>query len=69
MHGRIMMTFFAGNSGLEAKFRIMDAKNLALTVLGKTLQSRGYRFVAMTPGETPGEPLPRARPSFTCRDP
>jgi len=27
----------------------MDAKNLALTVLGKTLQSRGYRFVAMTP--------------------
>lgn len=27
----------------------MDAKNLALTVLGKTLQSRGYRFVAVTP--------------------
>ena len=27
----------------------MDAKSLALTVLGKTLQSRGYRFVAVTP--------------------
>jgi methylase of polypeptide subunit release factors len=27
----------------------MDTKNLALTVLGKTLQSRGYRFVAVTP--------------------
>ena len=27
----------------------MDAKNVALTVLGKTLQSRGYRFVAVTP--------------------
>ncbi|HET7446538.1 MAG TPA: hypothetical protein VFJ49_01195 [Methyloceanibacter sp.] len=27
----------------------MEAKNLALTVLGKTLQSRDYRFVAVTP--------------------
>jgi release factor glutamine methyltransferase len=27
----------------------MDAKSLALTVLGRTLQSRGYRFVAVTP--------------------
>ena len=27
----------------------MDAKSVALTVLGKTLQSRGYRFVAITP--------------------
>src|SRR4029079_14047816 len=27
----------------------MDAKSLTLTVLGKTLQSRGYRFVAVTP--------------------
>jgi release factor glutamine methyltransferase len=27
----------------------MDSKSLALTVLGKTLQSRGYRFVAVTP--------------------
>ena len=27
----------------------MDAKSIALTVLGKTLQSRGYRFVAVTP--------------------
>ena len=27
----------------------MDAKSLVLTVLGKTLQSRGYRFVAVTP--------------------
>ena len=27
----------------------MDAKSLALTVLGKTLQLRGYRFVAVTP--------------------
>jgi hypothetical protein len=27
----------------------MDAKNLALTVLGETLQLRGYRFVAVTP--------------------
>ena len=27
----------------------MDAKSLALTDLGKTLQSRGYRFVPVTP--------------------
>src|SRR5262249_21297869 len=27
----------------------MDATSIALTVLGKTLQSRGYRFVAITP--------------------
>lgn len=27
----------------------MDAKNLALIVLGKNLKSRGYRFVAVTP--------------------
>ena len=27
----------------------MDAKSHALTLLGKTLQSRGYRFVAITP--------------------
>jgi methyltransferase family protein len=27
----------------------MDAKSLALTVLGKILQSRGYQFVAVTP--------------------
>src|SRR5680860_1813128 len=27
----------------------MDAKSRALTVLGKTLQSRGYRFVPVTP--------------------
>ena len=27
----------------------MDAKSLALTLLGKTLQLRGYRFVAVTP--------------------
>jgi methylase of polypeptide subunit release factors len=35
--------------GAGAKLRDMDAKSLALTVLGKTLQSRGYRFVAVTP--------------------
>jgi methylase of polypeptide subunit release factors len=27
----------------------MDAKRLALTTLGRTLQARGYRFVAVTP--------------------
>src|SRR5262249_40858687 len=31
------------------KFPDMDAKSIALTVLGKPLQSRGYRFVAVTP--------------------
>jgi hypothetical protein len=31
------------------KFRDMDATSIALTALGKTLQSRGYRFVAVTP--------------------
>src|SRR5262249_16420600 len=30
-------------------FYRMDAKSLALTTLGRTLQSRGYRFVAVTP--------------------
>jgi release factor glutamine methyltransferase len=41
----------------------MDAKNLALTVLGKTLQSRGYRFVAVTPAthcRVVDRPLPPA---------
>ena len=35
--------------GARATLRDMDAKSLALTVLGKTLQLRGYRFVAVTP--------------------
>ena len=35
--------------GAGAKLWDMDAKSLALTVLGKTFQSRGYRFVAVTP--------------------
>src|SRR5262245_25801435 len=34
---------------LAVNLRDMDAKSLALTVLGKTLQSRGYRFVPVTP--------------------
>jgi methylase of polypeptide subunit release factors len=42
----------------------MDAKNLALTVLGKTLQSRGYRFVAITPA-THCRVLDRAPPPVT----
>jgi hypothetical protein len=33
----------------RVKFPDMDAKSVALTVLGKILQSRGYRFVAVTP--------------------
>src|SRR4029078_11071992 len=42
----------------------MDAKNVALTVLGKTLQSRGYRFVAVTPA-THSRVLDRAPPTTT----
>jgi methylase of polypeptide subunit release factors len=42
----------------------MDAKNLALTVLGKTLQARGYRFVAVTPA-THCRVLDRAPPPVT----
>jgi methylase of polypeptide subunit release factors len=37
---------FASTSGY---FHLMDAKSLALTTLGRMLQSRGYRFVAVTP--------------------
>lgn len=42
----------------------MDAKNVALTVLGKTLQSLGYRFVAVTPA-THSRVLDRAPPTTT----
>jgi methylase of polypeptide subunit release factors len=42
----------------------MEAKNLALTVLGKILQSRGYRFVAVTPA-THCRVLDRAAPATT----
>jgi methylase of polypeptide subunit release factors len=38
-----------GEGDVGVKLRDMDAKSIALTVLGKTLQLRGYRFVAVTP--------------------
>jgi methylase of polypeptide subunit release factors len=42
----------------------MDATSVALTVLGKTLQSRGYRFVAITPA-THSRVLDRPPPATT----
>jgi methylase of polypeptide subunit release factors len=42
----------------------MDAENLALTVLGKTLQARAYQFVAVTPA-THCRVLDRAPPPVT----
>lgn len=42
----------------------MDAKSLALTALGKTLRSRGYRFVAVTP-TTHCRVLDRSPPATT----
>ena len=42
----------------------MDAKSLALTVLAKTLQARGYRFVAVTPA-THCRVLDRPSPATT----
>ncbi len=42
----------------------MDAKSLALIVLAKTLQSRGYRFVAVTPA-THCRVLDRPSPATT----
>ena len=43
------MIFPLATLGSGVNFGSMDAKSLVLTVLGKTLQSRGYRFVAVTP--------------------
>jgi methylase of polypeptide subunit release factors len=44
----------------------MDAKSVALTVLGKALKSRGYRFVAVTPA-THCRVLDRPAPATTVK--
>jgi hypothetical protein len=53
-----------GEGAVGVKLRDMDAKSIALTILGKTLKSRGYRFVAVTP-ETHCCALDRPPPGTT----